>query len=72
MIRYSLLYKDDTSKIKVEEVLIDGKTAGDIGDLVLKDREMLSDSGIVIVNANIDKESRNIINKVNIVTRGFV
>ncbi len=59
-------------KIKVDDILIDGKTAGDIGDLVLKDREMLSDSGIVIVNANIDKIKRTIINKVNIITKGFI
>ena len=63
---------DNDEKVAVEDILIDGKTVGDIGDLVLKDREMLSDSGIVIVNANIDKESRNIINKPNIVTKGFI
>ena len=63
---------DNGEKIAIEDILIDGKTVGDIGDLVLKDREMLSDSGIVIVNANIDKESRNIINKPNILTKGFI
>ena len=63
---------DNDEKIAIEDILIDGKTIGDIGDLVLKDREMLSDSGIVIVNANIDKESRNIINKPNILTKGFI
>lgn len=60
------------SKVKVDDILIDGKTIGDIGDLVLKDREMLSDSGIVIVNANIDKKTKKIINKVNILTKGFI
>jgi len=63
---------DSDSKIKVEDILVDGKTIGDIGDLVLKDREMLSDSGIVIVNANIDKEKRTIINKPNVATKGFI
>lgn len=63
---------DTDERIKVEDVLIDGKTVGDIGDLVLKDREMLSDNGIVIVNANIDKEKRTIINKPNIHTKGFI
>lgn len=63
---------DDDEKIKVDEVLIDGKTVGDIGDLVLKDREMLSDSGIVIVDVNIDKSTRTIINKPNILTKGFI
>lgn len=63
---------DSDEKVKVEDILIDGKTVGDIGDLVLKDREMLSDSGIVIVNANIDKQTRTIINKPNIITKGFI
>lgn len=63
---------DNDSKIKTEDILIDGKSAGDIGDLVLKDREMLSDSGIVIVDVNINKEKRTIINKPNIITKGFI
>lgn len=33
---------------------------------------MLSDSGIVIVNCNISRETRQIINKANIVTKGFI
>ena len=63
---------DDDEKVQVEDILIDGKTVGDIGDLVLKDREILSDSGIVIVNANINKQTREIINKSNILTKGFI
>lgn len=63
---------DSNEIIKTDPILIDGKTQGDIGDLVLKDREMLSDSGIVIVNCNISKETRKIINKPNIVTKGFI
>lgn len=64
-------YVDTDEKVPVEDILIDGKTA-DIGDLVLKDRDMLSDSGIVIVNANIDKKTRTIINKPNVLTKGFI
>lgn len=63
---------DDDSHVKIDDILIDGKANEDIGDLVLKDREMLSDSGIVIVNANIDREKRTIINKPNIITKGFI
>ena len=65
------LVNNDT-KIKIDDILIDGKTVGDIGDLVLKDREILSDNGIVIVNVNIDKEKRTVINKPNILTKGFI
>ena len=63
---------NNSSNIKVDDILIDGKTVGDIGDLVLKDREILSDNGIVIVNVNIDHEKRTIINKPNIITKGFI
>ena len=63
---------DTNEKVKTDEIFIDGKTVGDIGDLVLKDREMLSDSGIVIVDVNIDKTSKEIINKPNIMTKGFI
>jgi len=66
------ILKSTDEKIKVDEILIDGKTVGDIGDLVLKDREMLKTSGIAVVSAVIDRHSLKIINKVNIVTKGFI
>ena len=59
-------------KIKVDEILVDGKTIGDVGELVLKDREMLSENGIVIVSATIDRQSKKIIAGPEILTRGFI
>ena len=47
--------------IKTDEILIDGKQTGDIGDLVLKDREMLGENGIVIVSCTLDKITKKII-----------
>ena len=64
--------KSNEEKIKTDEILIDGKTVGDIGDLVLKDRELLKTSGVVVVDINLDKKTKKIINKVNIVTKGFI
>jgi len=58
--------------IKVDEVLIDGKSQNDIGELVLKDREMLAEAGIVIVTATLDKKTKDIIAGVEILTRGFI
>jgi len=63
---------DDTDHIQVEEVLIDGNKADDIGELVLKDRELLSKNGIVIVSATIDKKTKQIIANPQILTRGFI
>lgn len=58
--------------IKVDDVLIDGKTVGDIGELVLKDREALSDNGIVIATVTLDKETKKVLAGPEILTRGFI
>jgi len=60
------------SKIKVDDILVDGKSSGDIGELVLKDRELLSENGIVIVSASIDRSTKEVIAGPEILTRGFV
>ena len=60
------------SKIKVDEILIDGNTLGDVGELVLKDRELLSDSGVVIVSATLDKTSKKILAGPEILSKGFI
>lgn len=59
-------------KIKIDDILIDGKTSGDVGELVLKDRELLSDNGIVIVSVTIDKNTKKVIAGPEILTRGFI
>lgn len=58
--------------IPVNDILIDGKTSGDIGELVLKDREMLGDNGIVIVTVTLDKSTKQILAGPEILTRGFI
>ncbi len=63
---------DDISHVDVDEILIDGKSQGDIGELVLKDREMLGDSGIVIVSCTLDRTTKQILAGPEILTRGFV
>ena len=63
---------DSFEHIEVDEVLIDGKSQGDIGDLVLKDREMLGENGIVIISCTLDKETKQILGGPEILTRGFI
>ena len=64
--------QEETSFIKVDDILIDGKTVGDIGEIVIKDREMLGENGIVLVVAIIDKHTKQILSGPEIVTKGFV
>ena len=59
-------------KVKVGDILIDGNNGEDVGDLVLKDREMLGENGIVIVSCTLDKATKKIMGGPEILTRGFI
>lgn len=67
-----VLMEDVKEHIKTDEILVDGKNADDIGDLVLKDRELLSKNGIIIVTATVDKKTKKILANPQILTRGFI
>lgn len=63
---------DEGEKIKSDDILIDGKTVGDVGEIVLKDREQLSENGILVVTVTIDKKTKEILAGPEILTRGFI
>ena len=63
---------DNGMKEPVDDVLIDGLAAGDVGELVLKDREMLSSNGIVIITATLDKNTKEVLAGPEVLTRGFI
>ena len=61
-----------TLHIETDELLIDGNTSDDIGNLVLKDREMLGENGIVILSCTLSKETKEIVAGPEVLTRGFI
>lgn len=63
---------DNFETIKVNDILIDGKSSDDVGELVVKDREMLSENGIVLISATISKESKILLVGPEVTTRGFI
>ena len=63
---------DTREHIDVDDVLIDGKSQGDIGELVLKDREMLGENGIVIISATVDRATKKLLAGPEVLTRGFI
>ncbi|MBR1413937.1 MAG: ribonuclease J [Bacilli bacterium] len=63
---------DKYEHIKINDVFIDGKSNDDVGELVMKDREMLSENGIVLVSATISKKKKVLLVGPEITTRGFI
>ena len=59
-------------KVNAGSTLVDGLGVGDIGNIVLKDRQQLSQDGVVVIVFTLDKETGKIIVGPDIVTRGFV
>lgn len=59
-------------KVPAGSVLVDGLGVGDVGNIVLRDRQNLAENGIIIVVLTLEKYSNQILAGPDIVTRGFV
>ena len=53
-------------------ILVDGLGVGDVGSIVLRDRKLLSDDGIIIIALSVDRDSKEIVAGPDVVTRGFI
>jgi len=60
------------SEVATGRLLVDGKGIGDVGRSVLKERRILSEDGLVVVNMAFDEETGIIVYGPEIVSRGFV
>ncbi len=61
-----------TDPVPGEDTMIDGSGVGDVGNIVLRDREVLSDDGIFIAVVTIDRKKKKIIAEPKVTSRGFV
>ncbi len=59
-------------KVVTGGILVDGLGVGDVGNVVLRDRQHLSEEGIMIVVMSLEKESGQLVAGPDIVSRGFV
>ena len=63
---------DEFKKVHTGVISIDGESSDDVGEVVLRDREMLSNNGIIIISATLDKRSKRILGGPEILSRGFI
>lgn len=59
-------------EVPCDAIMVDGLGVGDVGNIVLRDRKLLSEAGLIIVAAGIDKEMGEIVSGPDIISRGFV
>jgi ribonuclease J len=59
-------------KVQAGNVLIDGLGVGDVGNIVLRDRKLLSQDGILVVVVTLSKQNGTILSGPDIISRGFV
>lgn len=61
-----------SGQVSASDTMVDGIGIGDIGNIVLRDRKLLSEDGIFIAVVTIDRRKRKIVSGPSVMTRGFV
>ena len=63
---------EQTDNVPVGAILVDGLGVGDVGNIVLRDRQHLAEDGIMIVVMTLERRSNIVLSGPDIVSRGFV
>ena len=64
-------YTGITQTIPSGDILLDGKGLGDVNNAVLRDRELLAESGVLMIVANINAKTRKVLSGPKFVSKGF-
>ncbi|MGM0214896.1 metallo-beta-lactamase [Enterococcus sp. AZ109] len=72
VLEYKNKHLSSSGSVPAENVMIDGIGVGDIGNIVLRDRKVLSEDGIFVIVVTIDRKGKKIVSAPQITSRGFV
>lgn len=61
-----------SEKVPTDYVMVDGLGVGDVSEIVLRDRRMMSEDGMIVVIATIDAHTGDLIGNPDLISRGFV
>lgn len=59
-------------KVQAQGIMVDGLGVGDVGNIVLRDRQYLSENGLIIIVLTLEKYTNQLLAGPDIVSRGFV
>lgn len=59
-------------KIDTSYVFVDGLGVGDVGQVVLRDRQMLSEDGMFVITVLLDSKTKEVVGNIQITSRGFI
>ena len=59
-------------KVQAQGIMVDGLGVGDVGNIVLRDRQHLSENGLIIIVLTLEKYTNQLLAGPDIVSRGFV
>lgn len=61
-----------SGKIQAGDIFVDGSRIGDVGNVIIKDRKLMSSNGIMAIIVNIDTTNKKLLGTPNITTRGYI
>lgn len=65
-------YAQRVGKVQAQGIMVDGLGVGDVGNIVLRDRQYLSENGLIIIVLTLEKYTNQLLAGPDIVSRGFV